>query len=285
MGRAADHGKFRGRRGKLAATARISSAGPGLRFGRPVPKGSPHSGTVLASGHLTALSVFTGAGGLDLGLHCAGFDIVGCVDLDLHARQTIRANRPTCRFLEPHDITQLATLFEPKTLSIRRGDLDVLAAGPPCQPFSKAAQWATNGKRGLSDPRAKCLAAFLRLVEKCLPRVVLMENVPGFIRGESSALPVLSRAFDRINRRHGTHYNVDHRELDSVDYGVPQRRRRVIVIARRDGKAFDWPSPTHSHRPVRAYDALVGLRVRRAPPASGKWAALLPSIPEGQNYL
>src|SRR5207253_1569222 len=84
--------------------------------------------------------------------------------------------------------------------------------------------------------------------------------------------------------RNRTRYRLDHREIDSADYGVPQRRRRVIAIARRDGRAFIWPEPTHADRPVRAYDALAGVRVHRSPRASGKWAGLLPSIPEGQNY-
>jgi DNA (cytosine-5)-methyltransferase 1 len=89
----------------------------------------------------------------------------------------------------------------------------------------------------------------------------------------------------KINELRKTKYKLEHRLLDAASYGVPQRRQRAILIARRDGKKFFWPTPTHEVRPVRAYDALHSIRAKAAPSATGKWADLLPSIPEGQNYL
>src|SRR6185295_12555973 len=140
--------------------------------------------------------------------------------------------------------------------------------------------------RGLADPRAACIYAFFRMAEVFLPRVILIENVPGFLTGPRCAIGVVTRAFTRINRRAGTHYRAEWRTVDAADYGGPQRRRRALLVARRDGQPFAWPMPTHQGNPLRAWDALRDLPDDPAlPMPSGQWARLLPSIPEGQNYL
>jgi len=128
-------------------------------------------------------------------------------------------------------------------------------------------------------------AAFMSLAEALLPRVILIENVPGFVQGPTSTVAWLKHRLAKINRTHKTKYTLQHRQLDAVEYGVPQRRERAILIACRDGRKFSWPEPTHTDHPIRAYDALRGLRGKNQRDASGKWAALLPSVPEGQNYL
>ena len=233
---------------------------------------------------LTALSAFTGAGGLDLGLECAGFQTVACIELDERARDTIVTNRPHWNLLETGDIIQAAYELTPEDVGLGRGELSVLAGGPPCQPFSTAAQWADRGRKGLDDPRSLSLLAFLHLAETFLPHVILIENVPGFVLGRSSALGVIDAELARINASHGTNYRTDVRVLSAEEYGVPQRRRRAILVARRDGKEFDWPEPTHVRAPVRAGDALADVRATRLPQPKGQWAELLPSIPAGMNY-
>ena len=88
-----------------------------------------------------------------------------------------------------------------------------------------------------------------------------------------------------MNKRHGTSYAPHVRIVNALDYGVPQRRERAIVVALRDGGRWEWPEPTHIEQPVRAWDALSDLPAARTdPPVSGRWARLLPSIPEGWNY-
>ncbi len=233
----------------------------------------------------SVLSVFTGAGGLDLGLEAAGFQTVGCIELNDDARATITANRPEWKLVEHADVRKAAKLLRPSDFGLRRRQLGILAGGPPCQPFSKAAQWARSGRAGLSDPRSDSLRAFFRLAETFLPRVILIENVPGFAQGRTSAVHFISSSLRRINRKSGTRYKLDSRVLNAADYGVPQRRYRTLLIARRDGKTIDWPEPTHAHRPVRAYDAIGNLTPKKTRGASGTWAALLPTIPEGKNYL
>lgn len=234
---------------------------------------------------LTVLSAFTGAGGLDLGLERAGFETVAAIEFDPSARQTIRKNRPTWNLLETPDIIDVARYLRPASLGLRRRQLSILAGGPPCQPFSKAAQWADSGRRGLKDPRTKCIHAFMRLAERFLPRIVLIENVPGFATGRTSTLAYLQAKFRRINNRFGTKYRLEHVILDASQFGVPQKRQRAILIARRDGRAISWPQPTHSTKPVRAYDALFGVTSLAIPAMTGYWGDLLPSIPEGRNYL
>ncbi|HEX2080456.1 MAG TPA: DNA cytosine methyltransferase, partial [Longimicrobium sp.] len=159
-----------------------------------------------------------------------------------------------------------------------------LAGGPPCQPFSTAAQWAESGRSGITDPRSLTLLAFLELAERFLPAVILIENVPGFVQGRTSALSIIDDELHRINARHRTRYRIEHRVVQAADYGVPQRRRRAILVARRDGKAFRWPAATHATEPVRAYDALFDVRPEVLPRPRGHWTDLLPSIPAGKNY-
>jgi DNA (cytosine-5)-methyltransferase 1 len=125
----------------------------------------------------------------------------------------------------------------------------------------------------------------MQLVESFLPSVVLIENVPGFAKGRSSAAGHLERALRRVNKIHQTNYRLEWRIVNAVEYGVPQRRERVILLAFRDGQAFSWPRPTHTNRPTRAWDALSTVSPASIPKAAGRWADLLPSIPEGWNYL
>ena len=238
----------------------------------------------IANGRLLCLSTFSGVGGLDLGLERSGFSIIGAVENDAAARRSFTLNRPHLSYLEPHDINEVARGLLPRDLGIGKGDLALLAAGPPCQPFSKAAQWSQTGALGLSDNRADCLQGLMTLIERFLPHAVLIENVPGFVRGGSSALPFLERNLAEVNRRCGTSYKLSHRVLDAAELGVPQRRRRAIIIVLRNGGDLTWPATTHRGRPMRAWDALRGDRPKAAPAPSGQFAGLLPSVPEGMNY-
>lgn len=230
----------------------------------------------------TVLSVFSGAGGLDLGLEAAGFRVVGCVERDIAARNTLIANRDNWP-LVASSVEEAADAARAGRLPIDR--VDVIAAGPPCQPFSKAAQWSPSAKTGINDPRAACLTALLDLVEVLTPRILVIENVVGFARGKAAAAPqVESRLLD-INRLKGTSYRLSSQVFNAVDYGVPQRRERSILVAASDGREIVWPTPTHLGEPVRAWDALVDVHSTAPPEAAGKWANLIRSIPEGHNYL
>ena len=238
----------------------------------------------VANGRLLCLSAFSGIGGLDLGLEHAGFSIIGGIENDAAARRSLALNRPQLPYLKPHDINEVASALLPRDLGIAEGELALLAAGPPCQPFSKAAQWSRTGARGLDDNRAGTLHGLLTLIERLLPQAILIENVPGFVQGNRSALPTLEEGLAAVNYRSGTRYRLECRVLNAAEFGAPQRRRRAIVIALRSGANPAWPAATHHDRPVRAWDALHNVRPASPPAPSGRFARLLPSIPEGRNY-
>lgn len=241
----------------------------------------------------TAISLFTGAGGLDLGLEAAGFRIRLCVELDEDARCTLRMNRPRWKLAEPGDIHELDPHELLRQAGIRPRELTLLSGGPPCQPFSKSAFWLNGSTLRLEDPRADTLGAYLKVVEAALPTVLLLENVRGMaFEGKDEALQLLRRKIASVNQRHKTAYAVQVVSLDAADYGVPQTRERVFVLAHIRGAKIKIPPPTHgAGRPDpwrTAWDAIGDLDSESWPAdlrARGKWAGLLPSIPEGKNYL
>ncbi|MFH9726923.1 DNA cytosine methyltransferase [Streptomyces sp. NPDC017254] len=231
------------------------------------------------------LSLFTGAGGLDVGLERAGLDTVACVELDADARSVLAANRPGWALPGDGDVNTAAQQLVPRALGMKPGELELIAGGPPCQPFSKAAQWASTARSGMQDDRAKCVHGMLDLVESFLPKALLIENVEGFLRGNDNASEVIDEGLAGINDRHGTSYRLVAEVVDAADFGVPQHRRRAIGIAYRDGAEVHLPEATHADNPMRAWDVLWDLEENEKPSATGQWAALLPSIPEGGNYL
>ncbi len=230
----------------------------------------------------TSLSTFTGLGGMDLGLEAAGFKNLAAVEWDESARRSIVANRCGWNLLRDGDIAEVADSLCPRDLGVARGDLDLLVGAPPCQPYSKAAQWAPGSRRGLDDRRGQYLDDFLKLLDSFRPKVALIENVRGFVGGTTSALPYITSVLSGLAMV-GSKYRVEHRVLDAADFGVPQRRHRAIVVITRLDRPFVWPAPGG---PSTAWDAIGSQAFDEvAPSAVGKWASLLASIPEGENYL
>lgn len=248
----------------------------------------------------TVISLFSGAGGLDYGFEAAGFDTRVCVEVDEDACDTLRASRPWA-VLEA-DALEMGADSILAAADLDRCEADILISGPPCQPFSNAGIWVSGDVPGLRDPRAATLDALMTIWEGTLPRTVLLENVPGFAhRWGSEALAYVVSRIGQINARHGTRYRPQWSVLNSADYGVPQIRRRFVLVASRAGELFEFPEPTHQARHVHrtghgrsdlephrtAWDAIGGIGMQRFEELepTGRWARLLPSIPEGKNYL
>ncbi|SDR09173.1 DNA (cytosine-5)-methyltransferase 1 [Rhizobiales bacterium GAS113] len=241
-----------------------------------------------------AISLFTGAGGLDYGFEAAGFRTSVAVEIDARCCETLRANRSWPVIQEDLNAVSTETLLKRVP-----GEVDALIGGPPCQPFSKSGFWATGEARRLNDPRASTLEGYLRVLADARPRTFLLENVEGLgFRGKDEGLRLIHARLDAINAAHGTNYRASIATLNAADYGVPQVRRRVFVIGSRDGAPFEFPAATHvdpstadradnRRRYLTAWDALYDLPAPIDPAVKvrGKWADLLPSIPEGQNYL
>lgn len=245
---------------------------------------------------MKSISLFTGAGGLDLGLEAAGFEPAICVEVDEDARATLRLNRPNWPLLEVGDIHAHRPEEIVEQAGLRPKDAVLLCGGPPCQPFSKAAIWVNGEHAGLTDARSKTLEAYIGVAEAALPQVLLLENVRGLSTpGKNSALKLMQSGVERINRRWGTHYRWTIMNSNASDYGVAQRRERTYLLADRDGSTFQPPHKTHSPVPgdglepyVTAWDTIGDLdsdKWDEALTPRGKWAKLLPSIPEGWNYL
>jgi DNA (cytosine-5)-methyltransferase 1 len=230
------------------------------------------------------LSLFSGAGGMDIGLEAAGFDPIACLEFDQDARATLSLNRPLWNVLSNGDVVRGSETIRPKDFGLEPGELDLISGGPPCQPFSVAGQWAQQGRRGMADSRAETVHALLRYVAAFRPRSIMLENVHGFVSGPNSALPAITEGLRQINQDHGTSYLATWKLLNAADFGVPQNRRRVILVAFRDDDELAWPAATHAGNPVTVGEALQNAIQGDAPPATGKWAELLPSIPPGQNY-
>jgi len=247
---------------------------------------------------LKAISLFTGIGGLDFGFEAAGYETRVALDFDPVACATVRLNRDW-PVLEG-SIGEISSELILKTARLKPGEADILIGGPPCQPFSKSGYWARGDSRRLSDPRADTLTEYLRVLRDTRPKAFLLENVPGLAyRGKSEGIEALKAGVEDINRDLGTSYALEFRALNSADYGVPQLRERVFIIGSSEGKRFKFPAQTHfrpdseealaggeAHRTT--WDALAGLapvKDNASLRVKGKWADLLPSIPEGYNYL
>ncbi len=261
----------------------------------------------------TVISLFTGAGGLDLGFEAAGFVTRVAIDNDSACCNTIRQNRPKWPIIEADirsDHGTSALLL--REAGLRPGDPDILIGGPPCQPFSKSGYWVRGDVGRLSDPNAETLDAFLRVLSDVQPKAYLIENVPGLaFDKKDEGLHYLRKSVERINRRLGTRYSFSVSLLRAVEFGVPQDRHRVFIVGARDGTEFIFPTPTHTaptvmrvqltdsldnddkegsadlQQYIRSWDAIFDLENDNNPELSlsGKWAELLPSIPEGANYL
>lgn len=178
---------------------------------------------------MRALSLFSGGGGLDLGFHEAGVEVVACVDNDPEACKTLRHNRPDWTVHEI-DIRK----YQPDV------EADIVIGGPPCQGFS------TAGKGDPNDPRNYLWREYLRIVAAVRPRAVLLENVAGMtIRKNRHHLRAVCTELEKLG------YRVTQDVLNAADYGVPQIRKRLILVGVRDG-CPSLPAPTTTvHTTVR----------------------------------
>ena len=219
--------------------------------------------------------------------------------MDEDCRRTLATNRPKWKLSEPGDIHRLSPKEAMRQGRFKERDLTLLSGGPPCQPFSKSSYWVNGDSARLKDPRSNTLGSYLDFAEALLPRVLLLENVKGLVfSGKDEGLRLLQTRLDQINQRHGVAYSVSVVSLNCADFGVPQSRERVFIVADREGRSFEVPKATHHppgdlrrgkgepHRT--AWDAIGDLDFDKWPDClnpRGKWADLLPSIPEGENYL
>ncbi|MFC9937550.1 DNA cytosine methyltransferase [Nocardiopsis alba] len=194
--------------------------------------------TRTTSGARLAVDLFSGAGGLSLGLEQAGWTVAASVDADLRALQTHRANFPGLALnVDLGDQQERDRLIS----LLNTAQIDLVAGGPPCQPFSRAGRSKIRslvelGRRDANDERKQLWKAFVDVVLKVRPRAVLMENVPDMALGDDFS--VVRRIVHELET---SGYFTEIQLVDAWKHGVPQHRKRLIVLARLDSDRFPWP--------------------------------------------
>jgi DNA (cytosine-5)-methyltransferase 1 len=256
-----------------------------------------------------AISLFTGAGGLDLGCEQAGFRTRAVVECDPVAQETLLTNRqPYLPELAEHAVFRdIVTLNYEELLDaagLEAGEVDLVHGGPPCTPFSKSGYWLAY-KRAGEDPKASLLDSFVEALRAIRPRAFLMENVYGLAYNNHNR-PILERF---LTGARAAGYTVDHKIILAADHGVPQIRQRLFCVGVRsdllDEPAelwrFPWPADTHAgpHERrtdwdeslpphVTAGEALADLTENPPEPeeiVAGTHADALREVPPGDNYL
>ncbi len=221
------------------------------------------SGQVARENRPTAIDLFSGCGGLTLGLKQGGFNVVGAVDIDPLSVETYKANHQDV-VVWTADIRDLEPAAVLSSLKLKPWDLDLLAGCPPCQGFSTMR--TLNGALPVDDPRNDLLLQVLRFVDALRPKAVMIENVPGLADDERF------RVFrDRMEQ---TGYRGDHDVLNAAEYGVPQRRKRLIYLAGLGAK-LQFAEPVKGTVTVR--DAIGGL------PKPGESGDLIHDLPESRT--
>jgi DNA (cytosine-5)-methyltransferase 1 len=189
-----------------------------------------------------AVSLFSGAGGLDIGLREAGFSVQAALEKDEHCCSTLRHNIDregfSTRVIE-EDIREVDPSSLRDSLGLRKGELDLLAGGPPCQSFSQIGK-----QKGIGDERGLLLFEMPRFAEAFEPRAVLVEQVKGLTTAPDSAGSRGGVLADLVEDFKDLGYFVSARVLNAADYGVPQARQRLFIVAMRC-EEFEFPTPTH----------------------------------------
>ncbi|MFI3208956.1 MAG: DNA cytosine methyltransferase [Eubacteriales bacterium] len=230
----------------------------------------------------TSIELFAGAGGLALGIEKAGFKHLGLIEFDKDAADALKKNRPNWNVIND-DVANISCQDLEKYFSIKKGELDILSGGAPCQAFSYA------GKRlGLEDARGTLFYHYAMFLEKLQPKMFLFENVRGLLTHDhgktyTTMLDIFAKAG----------YTIDKQILNAWEHGVPQKRERLITIGIRNdlvGKtAYTFPK-AHDYKPV-LRDVLLDCpegpgvpygekkrKIFELVPAGGYWRDIDPTI-------
>lgn len=245
-----------------------------------------------------AISLFSGAGGLDLGAEQAGFQVRAAVEPDSDAAATMEKNFSHLRAaVIQRDILDVPTQAILRAAGLKSWERpELLVGGPPCTPFSKSGFWLEWKRQGL-DPDASLLQAYTRVLAEARPRRFVLENVYALTYNNAASRPAYERLLKEIN---DAGYHCRARVLNAADYGVPQARPRLFIIGAPKGEPLpEHPEPSHGGawerrrsghgevRHVTTGEALAGLVSEPEPQEilRGQYADLLPAVPAGDNYL
>lgn len=262
---------------------------------------------MTSNSQLPVVSLFSGAGGLDMAvervadppLHSPLIPTSGplrvavATDYEPQALETLSLNLQSTAMI-PGDIRDTPTSELLRAGSMSAGDAALVIGGPPCTPFSKSGFWLAE-KRESRDPNASLLEEYVRVVAQTKPEGFVLENVQALTyKTHKDHFKQLLSALAELG------YNPQWKVLLAADYGVPQLRKRVFIVGRRDGRSFKFPEATHagpsetsrSWDPtkiphVSAGEAFTGLQTfpEVGELVEGKYGELAVEVPGGQNYL
>lgn len=264
----------------------------------PNCRGDVASSATVTDEQGVAISLFSGAGGLDLGAESAGFTVKAAVEYNNDAADTMEKNFP-----ELNTPVDRRSILDVSSEDIRRAAglgprerPELLVGGPPCTPFSKSGFWLDWKREGL-DPQASLLQEYTRVLRDTQPRYFVLENVYALTYNNSASRPSYERLLQEIDDA-GYHYSKA--VLNAADFGVPQARPRLFIVGSpKKEKLPQLPLPTHGGKwerrrtghagqpHVTAGQALAKLHTQPEPKESvgGRYGHLLPEIPPGENYL
>jgi len=218
---------------------------------------------------LYAISLFSGAGGFDLGIEAAGFTTRLCTDIDLHSCQTLVLNRDALKesrgtkFLSEanvvqKDIKEYTTNQMLVNAGLKKGEVSLIYGGPPCQSFSVFGQ-----RKGMEDPRGTLLWDYLRVIREIEPACFIFENVAGLLTIDDGRIFRLFLDELSKNSYGDTTYKTTYYLLDTASFGVPQYRSRVIVFGTKN-KEISCPPRTHAINSQEADNLLPAVTVSDA---------------------
>ena len=203
------------------------------------------------------ISIFSGAGGMDIGFKNAGFSIAVAVEIDPACCDTLRTNNPDLPIINK-SITDVSSDEILSAAGLSPLEASLVIGGPPCQSFSLAGL-----RKGLEDDRGKLLFEFVRVVRETLPFGFVLENVKGLTNWDKGkALNLLLEELSKPIEYNGKTYTytvAKPQVLNAVDYGVPQLRERLIVVGNRMGLDFKYPEPVPVEDRKTVRDAICGL--------------------------
>jgi DNA (cytosine-5)-methyltransferase 1 len=191
-----------------------------------------------------ALSLFSGAGGMDIGVTRAGFNVLASIEIDPNCCSTLRHNIDRDRvdtLVIESDVREVDPRQLMKELRLKSGELDLLFGGPPCQTFSQIGK-----KQGIEDDRGLLLFEMTRFAKTFKPKTILIENVKGLLsaagpRGaRGGVLNLLNRELARLG------YHAKWQVINAANFGAPQLRERVFIVATHGANGFMFPTPTHA---------------------------------------
>ncbi len=245
---------------------------------------------------IKAISMFSGAGGLDIGAQLAGVKVLASLDIFEDSVETLKMNSFFHDTLhEAGDITQITGAHYKEILDREKPEKLIIIGGPPCQPFSKAGYWVTNEKRNSSQDPRNLIEPYFKIISELKPDGFVLENVESILHpSNKEAVNVIEENMDKLG------YKCSMLRLNAAEYGIPQKRKRVFFLASKKDIQALLPQTHGSEKEVlenpalRPYERVIDWIGKFDAPAycigekleaEGKWEHELTCIPYGKNYI